>query len=153
MTGKSIAGVDFSGANKEPNDTWLAIGHLGDWEFQLTEIRKVGSHAISTELGKTHFAAVGIDCPFSMPVEFLDFMAQLVPRKNFQSWQEVAEHLVFMPFEDFLAAVTALKKEPKRLTDKYVKAPAQSPLHRGNPSMVQMTYHGIKLLAKLDPKR
>lgn len=145
--------MDFSGASKVPNDTWLATGRLSGWQFEIVEIRKIGSHALGAELSRMHFAAVGIDCPFSLPAEFLDHLAATAIRKDFQSWQEAAEHLVFTSFDDFLAAATAFKKEPKRLTDKAVKAPAQSPLHRGNPSMVQMTYQGMRLLAQLDPER
>jgi hypothetical protein len=153
LTDKLIAGVDFSGATKVPNDTWLAHGRLSGWQFEIVEIRKVGSHALGAELARMHFSAAGIDCPFSLPAEFLDHLAATATRKDFQSWQEAAEHLVFTSFEDFLAAATAFKKEPKRLTDKAVKAPAVSPLHRGNPSMVQMTYQGMRLLAQLDPEK
>jgi hypothetical protein len=148
-----IAGVDFSGASKIPNDTWIAIGRLSGWQFQIVDIKKVGSHALSAELSRMHFAAVGIDCPFSLPSEFIEFLAQQVPRRDFQSWQDLAEFLVFVPFDDFLESAKQFKKEPKRLTDKSTRAPAQSPLHRGNPSMIQMTYQGIRLLAALDPSK
>ena len=153
MSDKIIAGVDFSGASKAPNDTWMAIGHLSGWQFQIIEIHKVGSHRLSIELNEREFGAVGIDCPFSLPIEFIDFLAQRIPSKDFDSWQALAEHLVFLSFDDFMAAVTEFKKEPKRITDKSVGAPAVSPLHRGNPSMVQMTYHGIRMLAMLDPQK
>jgi hypothetical protein len=148
-----IAGVDFSGASKVPNDTWIALGRLAAWQFQVTEIRKVGSHALAQELNKLSCAAVGIDCPFSLPMEFVDYLAQKGLRKDFQSWQEIAEHLVFLPFDQFLSLAQEFKREPKRVTDKATIAPAQSPLHRGNPSMIQMTYQGMRLLASLDPQR
>lgn len=149
-----VAGVDFSGANKVPNDTWIATGRLSDWQFQTVEVKKVGSHGLAAELNKMQgVTAVGVDCPFSLPTDFISFLAQRALKPDFQSWQEVAEHLVFMPFEEFMTAVVEFKKEPKRLTDKSTKAPAQSPLHRGNPSMVQMTYQGIRLLATLNPAK
>jgi hypothetical protein len=65
----------------------------------------------------------------------------------------VAEELVFMSFDRFLELAVEFKKEPKRICDTAVSRPAQSPLHRGNPSMIQMTYQAIKLLAMLDPQK
>jgi hypothetical protein len=150
---KLVCGVDFSGANKTPNDTWLAYGRVSGWQFEILGIKQVGSHAIGAELAKLGLTAAGIDCPFSLPAEFMEFMAQKALRKEFQTWQELAEHIVFTSFDDFLEQVKEFKKEPKRIADKAVKAPALSPLHRGNPSMVQMTYHGMRMLAMLDPSK
>ncbi|HEY9678850.1 MAG TPA: DUF429 domain-containing protein [Drouetiella sp.] len=155
MTEVFVAGVDFSGAKVVPNDTWIASGTLSDSDGLLVkEIRKVGSHKIATEFSKPDisYSAVGIDVPFSLPVEFLAFLSEKFGKPEFQSWQEVAEHLVFMSFEEFLENVVEFKKEPKRVTDRAISKAAQSPLHRGNPSMVQMTYQGIHMLAKLNPK-
>jgi hypothetical protein len=153
MDDKLIAGVDFSGAAKTPNDTWLCWGRLSGWQFEILGVKQVGAHALSVELLRMHPSCVGIDCPFSLPQEFADHLAAKSLRTNFQSWQELAEHLVFLAYDDFAQAAVDFKKEPKRITDKFVKAPAISPLHRGNPSMVQMTYHGIRLLATLDPSK
>lgn len=147
-----VAGVDFSGASKAPNETWIACGRVSGTGLEIIDVRKVGSHALAAELSSLHCAVVGIDCPFSLPIDFLKFLAQRAIRKDFQSWQEVAEHIVFMPFEDFRQAAVDFGKEPKRVTDKLV-APAQSPLHKTNPSMLQMTYHGMRMLASLDPNR
>ena len=147
---KLVCGVDFSGAAKTPNDTWLAYGRLSGWQFEILGIKHVGSHAIGVELARLGLSAAGIDCPFSLPADFMDFLAQKALRKDFQSWQELAEHLVFTSFDDFLEQVKEFKKESKRIADKAVKAPALSPLHRGNPSMVQMTYHGMRMLASIN---
>ena len=149
-----IAGVDFSGSKTIPNDTWLTIGKIGSLGLEIMDVRKVGAHALGKELSENKtIQAVGIDVPFSLPVEFLEFMAAKTLRPNYQSWQEVAEQLVFMSFEDFQALVVEFKKEPKRHCDKVLTTPAQSPLHRGYPTMVQMTFQGIRLLATIDPKR
>lgn len=149
-----IAGVDFSGSKTIPNDTWLTVGRIGSLGLEIMDVRKVGAHALGKELSENKIIqAVGIDVPFSLPVDFLEFMAAKTLRPNYQSWQEVAEQLVFMSFEDFQALVVEFKKEPKRHCDKSLVTPAQSPLHRGYPTMVQMTFQGIKLLATLDPKR
>jgi hypothetical protein len=154
MTEVLVAGIDFSGAKTVPNDTWMASGTLGNLGLEVMEIRKVGSHKIAAEFSKpdTSYSAVGIDVPFSLPVEFLEFMAEKTQQEPFQSWQEVAEQLVFMDFERFQELVIEFKREPKRITDKAISRAAQSPLHRGNPSMIQMTFQGIRMLATLDPK-
>jgi|688.fasta_scaffold176239_2 hypothetical protein len=154
MTGVLIAGIDFSGAKTVPNDTWIAAGSLTTMGLEVDEIRKVGSHKVAAEFCKPDicYSAVGIDVPFSLPSEFLIFMSEKLGKPEFQSWQEVAEQLVFMSFEQFLELVVEFKKEPKRVCDRAISKAAQSPLHRGNPSMVQMTYQGIRMLATLDPK-
>ncbi|HEY9732446.1 MAG TPA: DUF429 domain-containing protein [Drouetiella sp.] len=154
MTGVLIAGIDFSGAKTVPNDTWIAAGSLTTMGLEVDEIRKVGSHKVAAEFTKPDicYSAVGIDVPFSLPSEFLVFMAEKLSKPEFQSWQEVAEQLVFMSFEQFMELVVEFKKEPKRVCDRAISKAAQSPLHRGNPSMVQMTYQGIRMLATLDPK-
>lgn len=154
MVEKLIAGADFSGAKEIPNDTWLAVGNLAGLGLEITTLKKVGSHRLAPELlALPGLSAVGLDFPFSLPTEFLSFVAEKNGVSEFQSWQQIAELLVFSTFETFLELVTEFKKEPKRLADKAVHKTAQSPLHRGNPSMVQMTYQGIRMLASLDPKR
>lgn len=151
---KLIAGVDFSGSKEVPNETWIAFGRLGNLGLEIFDVKKVGSHALTKEIAShSNLAAVGIDCPFSVPVPFQEFLAQKAIRKDFQSWQEMAMHLVTMPLEDFITAARDFKKEPKRFTDTITKAPAQSPLHRGYPSMIQMTWHAMRLLASLDPSK
>ncbi len=149
-----VAGIDFSGAKQVPNDTWIASGSIGSLGLEVMDIRKIGSHLVAGVFCKPDisYTAVGIDVPFSLPVEFLAFLAEKSDKTEYQSWQEVAEQLVFMSFEQFLELVVEFKKEPKRVTDKAISRAAQSPLHRGNPSMVQMTYQGIRMLASLDPK-
>ncbi|HEY9712541.1 MAG TPA: DUF429 domain-containing protein [Chroococcales cyanobacterium] len=154
MTDRLIAGVDFSGAKEAPNNTWLCMGNLGSLGLEILEISKVGSHKIARELSdKNGLEVAGFDFPFSLPDEFLRFVAEKLSAEPFQEWQQVAERLIFMPFEEFLALAVEFKKEPKRIADKATSRPAQSPLHRGNPSMVQMTYQGIRMLASLDPAR
>ncbi|MBX9689524.1 MAG: DUF429 domain-containing protein, partial [Candidatus Obscuribacterales bacterium] len=151
---RKIAGADCSGSKELPNDTWLALGTLSGNKLELSSISKVGMHGLAGELNKTpDLSAVGLDCPFSLPVEFMNFLAKELEQAEFQSWQSMAEQVVFMPFDRFQDLAKTFKKEVKRVTDKASCAQALSPLHRGNPSMIQMTYHGIRMLAGLDPKR
>jgi hypothetical protein len=148
-----VAGADFSGAKTIPNDTWLAVGHLTSVGLEITSLTHVGAHKLAQELNETKFlVAVGLDFPFSLPFEFLNYMAEQIRRGPFEEWEEVAETLAFMTFEQFLKLAQDFKLEPKRTADKAVTKPAISPLHRGNPSMVQMTFYGIRMLTSLNPK-
>jgi predicted nuclease with RNAse H fold len=154
MTDLVVAGVDFSGAKTQPNETWLTLAKAGPLGVEVVDVRKVGSHALPQALKEQPvLKALGIDCPFSLPVEFIDFLAAKRVRAPYQSWQEVVQDLVFIPLEEFTQIAKEFKKEPKRFTDETCNAPAQSPLHRVNPSMLTMTYHGMRLLAMLDPAK
>lgn len=153
MADQLVAGVDFSGAKSVPNDTWLTLARLGNLGVDVMDVKHVGSHALAKELSATAVSAVGIDCPFSLPKDFIEFLAMKKIKAEYSNWQELAQELVFMPFEEFEQLVKEFKKEPKRFCDTKVSAPAISPLHRGNPSMIQMTFAGMRLLAMLDPSR
>jgi len=149
-----VAGVDFSGAKGNPNETWLAIGNLGSLGVQIVDLQRVGSHKLTAQIAASPpLLAIGLDFPFSIPVDFAQFFAKQRHMPPFQSWQELAMALAFVSFEEFTALIASFEKESKRFTDKECKPVAQSPLHRGNPSMVQMTFQGMRLLAGLDPKK
>lgn len=149
-----VAGADFSGAKTVLNDTWLAVGHLTSAGLEITRLEHVGAHKLAQELNNTKFlVGVGLDFPFSLPIAFLNYMAEQIRRDPYEEWQELAETLAFMTFDQFLKLAQDFKIEPKRTADKSVTKPAISPLHRGNPSMVQMTFHGIRMLTALNPKQ
>lgn len=149
---RKVAGADCSGSKEVPNETWLALGTLSGNKIEIQQIQKTGMHALGKELnGISDLSAVGLDFPFSLPIEFMSFLSKELQITVFQTWQALAEQIVFMPFEKFQELSRAFKKEPKRVTDKMSCAQALSPLHRGYPSMVQMTYHGIRMLASLNP--
>lgn len=154
MRDKVVAGVDFSSSKENPNETWLVVGRLSNLGFEILEVKKTGSHVLSKDLDahKT-LSALGVDCPFSLPVAFLDFLASKKIKKSYQSWQEVVEELVFIPFEEFAALAKEFGKEPKRVTDTVGGAALNSPMKRANPAMLHLTYHGMGTLASLDPKR
>ncbi len=149
---RKVAGADCSGSKEQPNETWLALATLSGNRIEINQIQKTGMHGLAKELNNTKdLAVVGLDCPFSLPQEFMSFLSKELELPEFQSWQALAEQIVFLPFEKFQDLAKTYKKEPKRVTDKLSCAQALSPLHRGNPSMIQMTYHGIRMLASLDP--
>ena len=149
-----VGGVDFSAARKNPNETWLAVGEISSLGMQIKSIEKVGSQNLKSALAQVNDMRVcGLDFPFSLPTEFLRFLERKLSREEYQEWQEVAMQLVFLSFEQFQGMVEEYDIEPKRFTDKNLSRKAQSPLHKANPSMAQMTYHGMRILASLDPQK
>ncbi len=151
MSAQLIGGVDYSGSKEVPNDTWLATGRLDGLGLEISRLSKVGSHRLAAELAMLpELAAVGLDFPFSLPADFVRFCAQKNETKEFQSWQEVVEFLIFKSFDDFAALTKEFQKESKRLTDCKFRGMAQSPIHRTNSAM---TYQGMRFLASLDPKK
>ncbi len=149
-----VAGVDFSGAKTIPNDTWLVVGELGSLGLNILSVKNTGSHGLAAELDSiADLRACGMDFPFSFPIEFLRFLARKLGVDEFEEWQQVAEKLVFMGYDTFKALVDEYEIEPKRFTDKLATRQAKSPLHQVNPSMVPMTFYGMRLLATLNPKK
>lgn len=154
MIHKVIAGADVSGAKETPNQTWVALGRLDGTALEIFDLHKIDSHRLAVELNKVPVLhACGLDFPFSVPGDFLEYAAKKEPAKPFQSWQEVVEHFVFQSYEDFINAVKAQKQEPKRVTDAAFEGLAESPLHDGDRSVVHLTHQGMKLLAGLNPER
>jgi hypothetical protein len=154
VSDKVVAGADFSGSKENPNETWLVVGRLSNLGLEILEVKKTGSHVLAKDLAahKT-LSALGVDCPFSLPSDFLEFLACEKVKKSYNSWQEVVEELVFLPFDEFSALAKKFGKESKRLTDTAVGTTVMSPLKRSNPPMQQFTYHGMRVLASLDPSR
>jgi len=154
LSDKVVAGADFNVTKENPNETWLVVGRLSNLGLELLDVKKTGSHVLGKDLSnhKT-LSALGIDCPFSLPAAFLDFLAVKKTRKEYQSWQEVVEELVFIPNDEFSALAKEFGKEGKRITDGVTGTTAVSPLKRANPPMQQLTFHGMRVLASLDPAR
>lgn len=153
MCAMLVGGVDFSGAKTTPNDTWLVTGHLGSMGLEVASVKNPGSLALAAELDALpEIRTVGFDFPFSLPVDFMRYLARKLEVDEFQEWQELAMKLVFMTYEQF-SAITAEFEATKRFTDKNAGRQAKSPLHQVNPNMVPMTFHGIRLLARLNPSR
>lgn len=149
-----VAGVDFSGAKTVPNDTWLVAAETTSLGMEVRSVKNTGSHALGKELDSLKdLSTIGMDFPFSLPVEFMKFLARQLEKAEFQDWQNVAESLVFMDFERFKELVDEYAIHALRYTDSRALRVAKSPLNTVNPSMVQMTFYGMRLLATLDPAR
>lgn len=151
---RSIAGISCSISKDAPSEAWLAFGIIEGTHLEIRQINKVGLHALTKELAALDsLAAIGLDCPFSVPVDFIAFLAESLTGKTIQSWQEIAEQIVFLPFEKFQELAIAFKKESKRFTDNHAQVTGASPLHRGNPPTLHLTHQTMRFLATLDPQK
>lgn len=149
-----VGGVDFSGAKTDPNDTWLVTGELGSLGLKIRSVKNTGARALIKELDSmAELTECALDFPFGLPVEFMRFLAKKLEVDEFAEWQSLAERLVFMELEEFKAYADEYGIDAKRHTDKIALRAAKSPLHQVNPSMIQMTFYGIKMLTQLNPDR
>lgn len=154
MSDKVVAGADLTGNKENPNEAWLVVGRISNLGLEILDVKKTGSHLLAKDLAahKT-LDYLGVNCPLSLPTPFLEYLAQKKLKKNYETWQEIVEELVFTPWEEFLGLAKEFSKEPKRVTDTAAGAAGMSPMRRANPPLLHMTHHGIRVMASLYPKR
>ena len=151
--GRLFAGVDFSGDMRDPRDaTWLAVVELRDERLRVHRLDATGRHGLQNYLRDPDSTmmsveAIGLDFPFGLPIDF----AQKLMGRDFpeEGWWALAKRLEKLSRPDYLIAVQDFRDETgesKRYTDE--TAQAFSPLHRVNPDLGPMTYHGIRMIAE-----
>jgi hypothetical protein len=154
MPDQFVVGCDFPAANTAPHQVFLAKASIGSLGAEIVDLHKVDSHKLPQELAQTQsLSALGIDFPFSLPGDFLRFVAEKREVPQFQSWQEVIETLVFIDFAAFQKLVEDFGAEPKRFADQAQGKLGQSLLAKGNSVLLQTAFQGMRMLASLDPKR
>jgi hypothetical protein len=151
--GRLFAGVDFSGDMRDPRDaTWLSIVELRDDRLRVHRLDATGRHGLQTYLRDpdstmANVEAIGLDFPFGLPIDFArKLMGGDFPEEG---WWALAKRLEKLSRPDYLTAVQEFRDETgesKRHTDE--AAQAHSPLHRVNPDLGPMTYHGIRMIAE-----
>ena len=154
MTERTIVGVDFSGA-KEDGKTWITQGFLdseGSLDMEKGALILLSCKSVSreelTELLKElpSDAVAALDFPFSVPVSFSEFLGH--PNSKMPAlWQAVTT----MGREEFIARRDEFVQEngePLRAGDLHVPG-CYSCLHKTNPNMVPMTFHGMEALHTL----
>jgi hypothetical protein len=91
--------------------------------------------------------AIGLDVPFGLPLAFAEtILGGPFPEDG---WWALAHRFEKLAFPEYLSAIQEFRDahgEPKRHTDE--RAAAFSPLHRVNPDLGPMTYHGVRLIAE-----
>lgn len=141
-----IIGVDFSGA-KTDNRTWIAQCSIDGLDLTIQSCDSVRRGELTNTLASMPSGTVAaLDFPFSVP---LKFASQYYPDAENMSdlWAEFA--LIELP--EFVAMrdefVTS-NGEEKRVADGYYPE-SYSCLHKSNPNMLPMTFHGMRMLAQL----
>lgn len=154
MPDQFVVGCDYPAANTAPHQVFLAKASLGSLGAEIIELRKVDSHKLPPELVQMQsLTALGIDIPFSLPGDFLRFVANKCEKPEFQSWQEVIETLVFIDFAFFQKLVEEFGQDAKRFAEQAQGKVGQSLLAKGNVANLQTAFQGMRTLASLDPKR
>ncbi len=148
-----FAGGDFSGDMRDPREgTWLAVAELRDGVLHLASLEATGRHGLESRLRDpdarlSRAEAIGLDFPFGLPVAFAEALLEgAFPEEG---WWALARRLERMTRPEFLTRLHEFREahgELKRRTDG--AAGAFSPLHRVNPDLGPMTYHGIRMIAE-----
>jgi hypothetical protein len=150
---RRFAGADYSGDMRDPRDgTWLAVVELEDARLRLRRLEAVGRAGLHSVLRDADAAlpgveAIGLDFPFGLPLGF----ARRLLGGSFEDgdWWTLARCFERLGRLEYLRALQDYRDahgEEKRLTDE--AAGAFSPLHRVNPDLAPMTYHGIRMIAE-----
>ncbi len=148
----TIIGVDFSGARSDRN-TWIARGELGDEStLSLRDVWRIGREDLFDLLLRIPTPAVAaLDFPFGLPASFATWVCGgESPAEMPNVWRAVGAAPSLVEFvqarDEFVAAHQV---EPKRAGDAAHFPESFSPLHKVNPVMTHMTYHGIQMLNRL----
>jgi hypothetical protein len=152
-TGRLFAGVNYGGDMRDPREaTWLAILELRDDRLHVVRLDATGRHGVERCLRDPdtvlmHVEAIGLDFPFSVPVEFAErLLGGAFPAEG---WWALARKMGRLSRPDYLIAVQEFREqhgESRRHTDE--RADAFSPLHRVDPDLVPTTFHGIRMIAE-----
>jgi hypothetical protein len=150
---RMFAGVDYSGDMRDPRDaTWLAIAELRGQRLRISRLEATGRHGLQGYLrdpdrSLMNVEAIGLDFPFGLPTRF----AEKILGSDFpdEGWWALVKKFERLSRPEYLVAIQEFRDaegELKRLTDE--KAKAFSPLHRVNPDLGPMTFHGIRMIAE-----
>jgi len=152
-SGRMFAGADYSGDMRDPRRaTWLALAELRGDRLRVVRLEPTGRHGLQNYLRDPdrtllNVEAIGLDFPFGLPLPFAEkLLGGPFPEDG---WWALARKMEKMTRPDYLVAVQEFRDaegEVKRLTDE--RAAAVSPLHRVNPDLGPMTYHGIRMIAE-----
>ncbi len=155
MAERTILGVDFSGAEKS-NGTSVTNGVLRDTVLELKSCdhlspkRDVALNELEQQLcDLPKNSVVAIDFPFSVPRAFAERLVPGASRMT-EVWNSVVtpEYSRYSQFDDLRNRFVARHGEVMRRGDANFGGPF-SPLHAVNPSMLQMTYYGMRMLHRL----
>ena len=156
----TLIGVDFSGAQQD-NATWIAIATIGNdgqlaWQTPFP-IRRADLEQLLLTINGPTIAA--LDFPFGLPSDFamkqgfirwgeglMDSCDRMSTTDQAEFKEVTEQYLAAYRRSDGSTIHCRCRREPSRVCDDY---PAYSPLHGVQPSMREMTYHGMAMLGRL----
>lgn len=149
-----VIGVDFSGAEPEVGKTWIARGELVGNVLTIENCQPISRADLTNELagltnelaGLREPAVVGMDFPFSVPVEFANFWQQrdvLAAGWEMPNLWAAAAGIELEEFRNLRDGFVPQHGEPRRVGD---PPEALSPL---NIRMLPMTFRGMQMLHHL----
>ena len=154
MAERTIVGVDFSGA-KDDGKTWITKGFLDTEDsfdtkkgsLTLLSCKSVSREDLTEQLRSLPNDVVAtLDFPFSVPIAFSEFLG--LPNSEMPDlWQAATA----MGQEEFIAQRDEFVEkceELLRVGDLHVPG-CTSCLHKVNPNMLPMTFHGMQILNTL----
>ena len=141
-----IYGVDFSGARSDSN-TWLAEGSLEDGVLMLDSCRPIRRSSLTELLRDAPTACIAaMDFPFGVPQAFAAYWA--TGATSLVDLWRMAAGTELERFVELRDEFVGQERELKRECDEYFPE-SYSSLHKTNPNMLPMTYHGMRLMNDL----
>jgi len=151
--GRFFGGAEYGGDMRDVRTgTWLAVLELQGERLGLVQLEPTGRsgfHATLRDAGPAlrDAEAIGLAFPFGLPLPFAETL--LGGPFPDEGWWALAKRLDRMSRPDYLVALqefTEANGELKRVT---VETTGEfSPLHRTEPDLGPMTYHGIRMIAE-----
>lgn len=151
--GRLFGGADYGGDMRDPRTgTWLALLHLEGERLRVVRLEATGRAGFQAVLRDVDPAvmrteAFGLAFPFGLPLGFAErILGGAFPEEG---WWALAKRLDRMSRPEYLVAVEEFREahgEPRRFTDEAAGLP--SPLHRREPDLGPITYHGIRMIAE-----
>lgn len=150
---RSFGGASLGGAMRDPRrETWLAVVELDADRLVVVRLEPTGRAGLQAYLrdpdrSLMHAEAIGLAFPFGLPLPFAESL--MGGSFHEQGWWAFARKLSRLSKPDYLVALQefrAAQGETKRHTDE--QAQAYSPLHRMDPDLGPVTYHGIRMIAE-----
>ena len=146
----NVFGVDYSGAKRE-GSTWLTQAELevisGSSTLKLNSCEPIKREDLTDFLKQLPSNSVAaLDFPFGVPMEFANYWEPNA-KKMPDLWR-AASNIDRDDFENCVKRFISGNAEYLRVAESNFPR-AFSPLHRVNPNMLPMTFHGMSMLHQL----
>jgi hypothetical protein len=150
---RSFGGASLGGAMRDPRrETWLAVVQQQGDRLDVVRLEPTGRAGLQAYLRDPDRSlmlaeAIGLAFPFGLPLPFAESL--MGGSFHEQGWWAFARKLSRLSKPDYLVALQEFREaqgEAMRHTDEH--AQAWSPLHRTDPDLGPVAYHGIRMIAE-----